>query len=445
MALKRYSLHYIVLIVLLAFAAGVGSQTVKELEQQRKKTLKQLEVTNKMLNETKKSQKTSLNKLNIIGKNINERKTLIKTINTQIGALDSEMTRLNNEKIRMQNKLTILKSDYARLVRESHLNRSLYAKIMFVLSAKSFDQSYRRLRYLQEFSAYRKRQVAKIEKIKLDIEEKNDSLAHNKDTKVKVVKEKETETIKLSNDEKKEKTYLTELKKKEAKLRADLKVQQKKAADLNNKIERLIAEEIRREDARRQAALKKQQAANNTTKPNTTTTKNKTTTTNKTSSGTTGKSNAPTQSVSTLTREESLISGNFVANQGRLPWPTDKGFISGHFGIHEHPVLKHVTTNNKGVYIQTPAGTNARAVFEGEVTQRFSIPGSNNAVIIKHGDYRTVYANLTSIYVNVGDKVSAKQSIGKIYTDAENDNKTELYFQIWKDRSLLNPESWIAK
>ena len=153
----------------------------------------------------------------------------------------------------------------------------------------------------------------------------------------------------------------------------------------------------------------------------------------------------PSGSVSTLTKEEKLISGNFAANQGRLPWPTDKGFISGRYGVHPHPVLKHVTTNNKGIYIQTPAGTNARAVFEGEVTQRFSIPGSNNAVIIKHGEFRTVYANLTSIYVNVGDKVSAKQSIGKIYTDGENDNKTELYFQVWKGKVLQNPESWVAR
>jgi murein hydrolase activator len=128
-----------------------------------------------------------------------------------------------------------------------------------------------------------------------------------------------------------------------------------------------------------------------------------------------------------------------------LPWPTERGFISGKYGVQAHPVLKHVTTNNKGIYIQTPSGTNARAVFEGEVTQRFSIPGSNNAVIIKHGDFRTVYANLTNIYVNVGDKVSAKQSIGKIYTDDENDNKTELYFQVWKGKEILNPERWIAK
>ena len=140
-----------------------------------------------------------------------------------------------------------------------------------------------------------------------------------------------------------------------------------------------------------------------------------------------------------------MISGNFAANQGRLPWPTSNGFISGHYGVQAHPVLKHVTTNNKGIYIQTPSGSNARAVFEGTVTQVGYFPGSNNLVIIQHGDYRTVYANLTSVYVKSGEKVSAKQSIGKIYTDDDNDNKTELYFQIWKGRSLLNPESWIAR
>ena len=156
---------------------------------------------------------------------------------------------------------------------------------------------------------------------------------------------------------------------------------------------------------------------------------------------------APTssQSVNTLTKEEQIISGNFDKNQGRLPWPVSNGFISGHYGVQPHPILRHVTTNNKGIYIQTPSNGSARAIFEGIVTQRFSIPGSNNAVIIKHGAFRTVYANLTQISVKEGDKVSAKQVIGKIYTDDENDNKTELYFQIWKDKVLQNPENWLTK
>ena len=451
---------FIVVAVLSVFVCSLQAQSVKELEKQRNKTLQLLESTSKMLNETKKSQRSSLNKLTIINKNIVERKTLINNIGKEITELDGEVQRLNQEKRLLENRLSTLKRDYARLVQEAHLNRSVYTKIMFVLSANSFDQSYRRLRYLQEYSDYRKQQVRKIENVKTQIVVKSDSLNRNKQTKVEVVKQKEVEANKLTNDQKKEKVMLTDLKKKEKKLMTDLKKQQKIANDLNNKIARIIAEEIRKaelkrkaeqeraaaEERKRLAAEEKRRLAaeqkNKGTKPSTPSTKPSTKKEEKEIA-----TSAPVQSasVSMLTKEEKLISGNFSANSGRLPWPTDKGFISGHYGVHPHPVLKHVTTNNKGVYIQTPSGTNARAVFEGEVTQRFSIPGSNNAVIIKHGEYRTVYANLTSIYVNIGDKVSAKQSIGKIYTDGDNDNKTELYFQIYKGRTLLNPEGWIAR
>ena len=342
------------------------------------------------------------------------------------------MNRLGQEKRILEGRLKNLKKDYARLVQEAYVNRSVYAKIMFVLSAESFDQSYRRLRYLQEYSDYRKMQVRKIENVKTQIIAKSDSLNQHKSTKVVVVKQKEIEANNLAKDQKKEKVLLTDLQKKEGKLRSDLKKQQKIASDLNNKIARIIAEEIRKAEEKRAAEERKRLAESKSSSSDKSASPEKST-------------SSSSSSISALTKEEKLISGNFSANTGRLPWPTDKGFISGRYGVHPHPVLKHVTTNNKGIYIQSPSGTNARAVFEGEVTQRFSIPGSNNAVIIKHGNYRTVYANLTNIYVSVGDKVSAKQSIGKIYTDSDNDNKTELYFQLWKDKTLLNPESWIAR
>ncbi|MEI8273729.1 MAG: peptidoglycan DD-metalloendopeptidase family protein [Paludibacter sp.] len=445
---QRLNRFLILAVSLIMAISSLTAQSVKELEIQRKQALQRLEMTSKMLNETKKSQKSSLNKLSIISKNINDRKTLIKNIGTEIGKLDQQIGQLNQEKVRLEGNLKALKADYARLVQEAHINRSLYSKIMFVLSAKSFDQSYRRLRYLQEYSDYRKEQVRKIEGVKIQIEHKNDSLQVHKVTKVQVVKQKVTETQNLSKDQQKEKVLLTDLQKKEKKLRDDLKVQQKKAAELNNKIERLIAEEIRKAEAKRAAAEKKRLAEEHATEKKLTAEEVKTP---KTSSKKEPKTSVEASksvsnsSVSLLTKEETLLSGNFEKNQGRLPWPTSNGFISGHFGIHEHPVLKHVTTNNKGIYVQTPIGSSARAVFEGIVTQRFSIPGSNNAVIIQHGNYRTVYANLTQIFVREGDHVSAKQAIGKIYTDDERDNKTELYFQVWYGKTLQNPESWIAR
>lgn len=234
----------IVVVFLSVMVCTLQAQSVKELEKQRNKTLQLLESTNKMLNETKKSQRSSLNKLTIINKNIVERKTLINNIGKEINELDGEMQRLNQEKRLLENRLSTLKRDYARLVQEAHLNRSVYTKIMFVLSANSFDQSYRRLRYLQEYSDYRKQQVRKIENVKTQIVVKSDSLNRNKQTKVEVVKQKEVEANKLTNDQKKEKVMLTDLKKKEKKLMADLKKQQKIANDLNNKIARIIAEEI---------------------------------------------------------------------------------------------------------------------------------------------------------------------------------------------------------
>lgn len=406
-----------VLILLFTFLlmAVASAQTIKELEEQRKNALKRLETTSKVLSETKKTQQTSLNKLNIINKSISQRTSLINTINKEINALTREIATLHAETKKLERELEAFKEDYARMVREAYINRGVYSKMLFLLSAESFDQSFRRLRYMQEFTAYRKQQIEKIDKTRQEIAQKTAQLTQHQQTQEVVKKQKNAEQQKLMGDKKKENTAYANLKQKEKNLQADLKKQQQIANDLNRKIEALIAEEVRKAEEQR----KKTGTASPDAKPGT--------------------------GVYALTKEEQLISGNFAANAGRLLWPVERGFISGKFGVQPHPTLKYVTTNNKGVYIQTPTKTIARAVFEGVVTQRFSVPGSNNGVIIQHGQYRTVYANLTTIYVRVGEKVSAKQRIGQIYTDTENDNKTELFFQIWKERTILNPESWIAK
>ena len=186
---------------------------------------------------------------------------------------------------------------------------------------------------------------------------------------------------------------------------------------MNNKIQKLIADEFRKEDERRKKAAS--EAAK--------------------------ESGKPVPITFEMSKDEQLIAGNFEKNKGRLPLPVEQGFVSGHFGVQKHPVLSHVTTNNKGVYIQAPSGSLARAIFEGVVTQCFMVPGSNSAVIVKHGNYRTVYSNLTEIYVKEGDKISTKQKIGKIFVDTENDNKTELYMMLYKDKTIENPEVWLAR
>ena len=404
--------------LLLTIACFASAQTVKQLEKERQTMLQQLETTIKVLNETQRSQKASVNKLNVLKRNINTRQGLISAINKEIASLDVEIEKLTKEKTMLEEQLNRYRNDYANLVQEAHLSRSNYSKLMFILSAENFDQSFRRFRYLQEYSDYRKEQAREIEKTVVEIALKNDSLLLYKSSKMKILRDKESETKKLSNDQVREKKLYSDLQKKEKDLRAKQKEQQKQADALNSKIERLIAEEIKKAENKKKKDDKKTDTAIDTKEQ---------------------------QKNLALTKEQELLSGNFEKNRGRLPWPTEKGFVSGRYGVQPHPVLKYVTTNNKGIYIQTPIGTTARAVFDGVVTQRFSIPGSNNAVIIQHGSYRTVYANLTDIYVKEGQKITAKQSIGKIYSDAEDDDKTELYFQVWKDKTIQNPEPWLAK
>ncbi|MGN0187693.1 MAG: murein hydrolase activator EnvC family protein [Paludibacteraceae bacterium] len=403
--------RFLPLVLLLSILSmPLVAQTRQQLEAQKKKTLESLAQTNKLLDETKKSRQGSENKINLLKRSINERNALIKSLNGEIGLLEQNIVQLEEEKKVLEDKLAFQKADYARLVRETHARRNYFSPLLFILSSDNFSQAYRRFRYLQELSNYRKRQVSEILRLTDDLEAKGLALQSDMADKGRVMSEKEREAKKLESDRQREKQMLSELQKKEADLKAKQKKQQKKADELNAKIQKLVAAEIQKEEERRRKEAAKQ-----------------------------GKP------VYQMSKDEQLVAGNFEKNKGKLPLPVERGFISGHFGVQPHPVLPHVTTNNKGIYIQTPAGSKARAIFDGVVTKCFMVPGSNSSVIVKHGNYRTVYSNLTEIYVKEGDKVTTKQAIGKIFVDTENDNKTELYLMLYKDTEILNPELWLAK
>lgn len=405
----KYRLCPLVLLVSL-LAMPIVAQTRQQLEAQKKKTLESLAQTNKLLDETQKSKKGSENKINLLKRSINERNALIKSLNGEISLLEQNIVQLEEERKQLEEKLAFQKADYARLVRETHARRNYFSPLLFILSSDNFSQAYRRFRYLQELSDYRKRQAAEILQLTGELEAKGLALQSDKADKGRVMSEKEREAKKLESDRQREKQMLTELQKKEADLKAKQKKQQKKADELNAKIQKLVAAEIKKEEERRRKEAAKH-----------------------------GKP------VYQMSKDEQLVAGNFEKNKGKLPLPVERGFISGHFGVQPHPVLPHVTTNNKGIYIQTPAGSTARAIFEGVVTKCFMVPGSNSSVILKHGNYRTVYSNLTEIYVKEGDKVTTKQKLGKIFVDTENDNKTELYLMLYKDTDIQNPELWLAK
>lgn len=405
------------LIVSMCLWQPLFPQSIAELEERKKQALENLAQTNKLLNETQKSKQGSVNKINLIKRNIKERQTVIHSLNGQIDALEKNIGVLRTEKQQLEERLRYLKADYAKLIRETHVRRNHFSPLLFILSSDNAGQAYRRFRYLQEFSDYRKKQALEIQKVTAQLVVKEKNLTNDVDKKERVLTEKEREAKKLETDRQHESKMLTELQKKEKKLKDQQKKQQRQANELNNKIQKLIAAEIRKDEERRK------QAAGQSAK----------------------ESGKPVPTTFEMSKDEKLVAGNFERNKGRLPLPVEKGFISGHFGVQPHPVLKHVTTNNKGVYIQAPAGSSARAVFEGVVTQCFMVPGSNSAVIVKHGNYRTVYSNLTEIYVKEGDKISTKQKIGKIFVDTENDNKTELYLMIYRDTSIQNPELWLAR
>ena len=373
-----------------------GAESVKDLQKKQRKLQAEIEQTNKMLKQTKKDETATLNKLQLIGENIKNQKQLISTLDNEITALNHEMKQLSNTRDSLQVVLEGYKKDYAEMVRQSHYARMQQSPLLFLLSSDSFQQLARRARYLQEFAHFRQEQVKRIENTQAEIDIQNDLLQANKDDKQTALSSRKREQENLQRDKRKQQNMLNQLKSKEKDLSQKLKQQQKKVAELNKKIDDIV---------RKQAAQ---------------------------------------SSKTSMTKEQKLIAGGFEANKGRLPWPVEKGMISGHFGKQQHPVYSLVTIDNKGIYLQTTAGAKARAVYKGDVTSCFMI-ANTYAVIIQHGNYRTVYSNLSKLSVKQGDKVEPKQAIGTIFTDPEQDQKTELYFQIYKDRDILNPELWIAR
>lgn len=386
-------LRFIVCLVCSLVVLRLAADEVKDLQREQEQIRRELAETEQLLKETKKNETATTNKLTLLNKNIKDRKRLINGINREIQAIDHDMLRLVARRGELQVEQNRLREDYAQLIRKTHYQQRMQSPLLFILSAKNFQQLMRRMRYLRQFARYRQRQVAAIEATQADIDAQNQSLAERKTERNAALKSQQKEQEQLTRDQRKQQKMLNELKKKEKNLAAKQKKQQKRINEINKKIEDVI---------RKQATK------------------------------------------TTLTKEQQLLAGGFEQNKGRLPWPVEKGFISGTFGVHQHPVYEHVTVNNKGIYLQTTAGSTARAVYEGEVSSCVVL-GNTYAVIVQHGNYRTVYSNLSQLKVKQGDKVKAKQALGIIYSDPDDDNKTEVYFQIYKDRQLLDPTPWLAR
>ena len=384
-------------ILILGLAlGGASAESVKSLKKKQQELQKQMNTTNKMIQQTKKNQKVTINKLELLNENIKTQKQLIQTIGQEIDVLDNQIAQNTSQRAKLQEELKRLKADYAQLIRESHYAQLQQSPLLYLMSASDFQQLWKRVQYLQRLAEAKAEKASRIQSTTTRLNEKETELRTNKQDKQTTLRNREREKENLARDERKQQAMLAQLQQQEKDQLAKLKKLQQKSAQLNSRINELI---------RKQAEQQAKKGG--------------------------------------ITKEQQLVQGDFEKNKGRLPWPIEKGHISGQFGKHKHPVHERVMVDNKGIYLQTTQGGDARAVYKGEVTSCF-MNGNTYAVIIQHGNYRTVYAGLSKLYVKSGDKVETKQKIGRIYTDPDQDNKTELYFQIYKGREIVNPSNWIS-
>lgn len=401
-------------------AASVSGQTrvMKHLEEQRKSALEEIEWTSRLLKETRSSAQSSLNRLNLLAGQVAARQQILDLLNQEITLMDREIAGINAELNGLGEDLNAIRIKYAKSLQNIHVRHSIQYKWYFVLSAETFTQSIRRMRYLREYSDWQKRQVGLIIKKQTEINLKQEEIAQARTEKLSLLDIRGKENSRLQAEEAEQKAEVRQLAQKQKDLQAELKRKRKEAEALDRQIENLINSEIDRTAAPAGSA-------------------------SSTAAGKSGKEGASPEAGFRETKEERQLSSNFASNRGRLPYPlTGKYKIVSPFGELQHPELKHVRTYNSGIDIQTTAGIDAQAVFNGVVTAVFTVEaGYNHCIIIRHGKYLTVYGNLRAVYVKQGDKVSTRQKLGKIATDIH--NATILHFEIRREKEKLNPRQWL--
>lgn len=380
----------------------VFAQPVDELRLKKQQAAEEIRLSNDLLSKVSASQKATLNRLQLLNRQIYQRNELISTMSSEVSLLQQVI----DDNTWVINSLTAdleeIRQEYARMIQVAYKNRMAYDKVLFFLSAENFNQAYRRLLYLRQYTSHRKRQVETIASLQILLWKKVVDIENQKRTRQEVLNEQKTESSKLESEKRQQSTLSQQLQKQQNALRNKIAQQRRIEQQLEQEIQRIIEEEAR-------------------------------------------KTSTPAREGFALTPEQKLIGDSFEQNRRRLPWPVERGIITEKFGVHPHAVLRNVTVNNNGVNIATEAGSKARVVFNGEVSRVFGITGGNMAVIVRHGQYLTVYSNLVDVTVKKGDKVNVRQNIGTVYTDPADGNKAILKFQIWKESTKLNPEDWLVR
>lgn len=394
------------MILIILASNQLSPQSKKaELEKKRSTLEKNIKYNEELLNKTRKTKEATLNQVILLDSRITKREQLIDIIGEDIERIRVEIIQKEKRIGQLSSELKELRKQYGDMINRAYRSRSSYDKLMFVIASENFNQAIRRMKYLQQITQHRKQQIEKIETTRKEISSIVNSLKLDEEKKLKLLGIKSTEIDQLKSEKDQKSSMMLSLSDQEKKLRKQLDEDKKAARQLKDAIEKIIAEEIGSSEKK------------------------------------TG--NTSRKGDFMLTPEDALLSGNFSSNRGRLPWPTEKGLISSSFGEHPHPSLKGIKTQNNGINILTQPAQVARSIFDGTVTRVFTVPGYNYVVIVRHGEFLSVYSNLASVAVKAGDKVKTKQTLGVVYTDTE-ELKTELHFELWRGKSLLDPEEWLT-
>lgn len=411
---------YSLLLLLTVVALGIAQQqSRKELEDKRKKLLRDIEQTSNLLNKTKQTKEATLSRYVTLQKQISKRQQLVETLQAEMSYLLNNIERTATVVVALNDDTERLKVEYGEIARHAYRQRLLHSKWLFLLSAKNFNDAFRRWQYLRQYDRYRQRQAKLIMETQQVLVDKIKSLEERKKEKESLLGSEKRHSQMLSIEMDTKNRLLETLKGDESRLAHDLEAKQAAATKLNNAIEKVIREEmerIRREE--RSAAASAATAG---------------------AKAPVGKTVEPS-----ATPEVASISKDFQNNKGSLPWPVKNGVITGYFGRQPHPTIPNIEIVNNGIDIRTDEGAQVRSIFEGTVVGTQFIPGFDYMVILQHGSYYTVYSNLESVSVKKGDKVAIRQALGKVSTNAKT-NTSEVHFEIWKEKTRLNPQDWVGK
>ncbi|TGE09867.1 murein hydrolase activator EnvC family protein [Hymenobacter fodinae] len=422
-----------------------GGKSKAQLERERRATLRRIQEASKILEQTQRQKQASVGQLNALKEKLTVQQGVIRNISNELTYIENDVQQTQTQVQHTQQNLEQLKAEYARLIYIGSKTANSYNRVMFLFASESFNQFMLRLRYIRQYAEVRQAQAAQISNTQQRLSAQLTGLQEKKQEKgtllnTQLSEKKNLLTLKTQQDQ-----VVTKLSQQEESLRQELAARQQAVSRLDNLIALKVKEEIARAArlaARRAAAAKAAAArANNpATAPRPGDAPSRAST-----AAAEAAENAAVERVDrvTLTPETASLASSFTENRGQLPWPVGRGFISQRFGRHNHPVLHNVVVENRGVDIQTSAGEQVRAVFDGKVLTIASVPGMNNIVMVQHGDYFTVYAKLRNVSVTEGQQVKARQPIGTVYTDPE--GTSEVQFQVWHNSSNLNPENWLGR